>query len=66
DPRRYAPALSGCDPVLATTGAGRVAGRTSACATFEDRLYMFSSQATLKQFRQDPGRYTTSRVHSKK
>jgi len=59
DPERYAPALSGCDPVLVATGAGRHAGRADACVMYQGRLFMFSSQATLVQFRQNPKRFTT-------
>ncbi|MBN1908759.1 MAG: hypothetical protein JW818_03385 [Pirellulales bacterium] len=56
-PERYAPVLAGCDPVLAAEGKGRVPGRTDACAVFEGRLYMFSGQATLAQFRANPKQY---------
>jgi len=57
NPERYAPALSGCDPVLRASDVGRVAGRTQTCVIYEGRLFMFSCQATLDKFRQEPEQY---------
>lgn len=59
NPERYVPVLDGCDPVLAATGSGRVAGRTDSCVIYEGRLYMFASHGSLAEFRAKPGRYVT-------
>jgi YHS domain-containing protein len=57
-PERFAPVLSGFDPVLAAEGRGNVPGRTDACAVYEGKLYMFADQANLSRFRQSPKQYT--------
>jgi YHS domain-containing protein len=57
-PGRYVPAYSGNDPVLAVEQKRELPGVTEHCAIYQGRLYMFSSPATLKTFRQKPGRYT--------
>jgi YHS domain-containing protein len=65
-PERYAPALAGCDPVLALDGKGRVSGRTDACAVYEGRLYMFADQETLARFRQNPKPYVSAVANAAK
>jgi len=57
NPEQYAPVLGGCDPVLAATGKGMVAGRTDVSVIYAGRLYMFSSQVTLAKFREHPERF---------
>jgi YHS domain-containing protein len=57
-PERFAPVLSGFDPVLAAEGRGSVPGRTDASAVYEGRLYMFANPANLSRFRQSPKQYT--------
>jgi len=58
NPERYVPAYEGNDPVLVVDRGQRTRGDTRYCATYNGRLYMFSSPATLAQFRQQPERYT--------
>jgi YHS domain-containing protein len=60
NPERYAPVHAGADPVLALDENCRVPGRTDACVTYKGRLYMFSSQASLARFQEDPKRYAAS------
>ncbi len=57
EPQRFAPALSGQDPVLLVDGNRRVPGRTDYCVTYKGRLYMFSGSVTLTRFRKAPSRY---------
>lgn len=57
NPERYVPVLSGYDPVAAANGGGQVKGQTETCVIYEGRLFMFSSQATLTQFRQNPKQF---------
>lgn len=57
-PRRYAPAFDGDDRVVATEEARRVPGKTECSAIYNKRVYLFSNPITLKQFREDPDRYT--------
>jgi YHS domain-containing protein len=57
NPERYAPMFGGCDPVLAATTGDLVPGRTDACVVFKDKLYMFSSPATLARFNKTPEQF---------
>jgi len=57
NPGRYAPALSGIDPVLALDEQQTVAGNLDYSVVFDGRLYMFSSGASLARFRANPQRY---------
>ena len=57
NPSRFTPAGSGLDLVQAIDGKQRVAGRTNYCVTYQGRLYMFSSAASLDRFHQNPERY---------
>jgi YHS domain-containing protein len=57
NPDRYAPACSGCDPVLLADGRRRVLGQTDYCVIYNRRLYMFSSLVTVTRFQKDPKRY---------
>ena len=56
-PDRYVPANSGNDPVLAL-GGRNVPGKPEHAAVCNGRLYLFSSDAALTQFREEPERYT--------
>jgi YHS domain-containing protein len=58
-PQRYLPAYGGNDPVLAAEENRRAVGKVQYCVVYGDdnRLYLFASQATLEQFRDDPKRY---------
>lgn len=59
DPDRYAPALSGDDPVLACDSGRQVAGQRRYGVTYQARTYLFSSPETRAAFAADPQRYTT-------
>ena len=58
NPSRYAPVVSGQDPVLALDEKCSVPGQTEFCVVYDGRLYMFSSAATLARFHQNPKRYS--------
>lgn len=59
DPDRYAPALSGDDPVLACDSGRQVAGQRRYGVTYQSRTYLFSSPETRSAFAANPQRYTT-------
>ena len=57
DPARYAPALSGNDPVLAIDHQQQVPGKRDHSLDYDGLFYMFASEATLQQFTANPARY---------
>ena len=57
DPDRYAPVLSGIDPVLAIDTGQQVGGFRRHGVFFGDKIFLFSSEDSLTQFTQDPSRY---------
>jgi protein disulfide-isomerase len=57
-PDRYAPALSGDDPVLAFESGRSEPGRRAYGVTYQSRMYLFSTPETRAAFSADPGRYT--------
>ncbi len=57
-PDRYAPALSGDDPVLACDSGRQVAGQRRFGVTYQARTYLFSSPETRAAFAANPQRYT--------
>lgn len=57
DPESFAPVYSGNDPVLAVDQNRMVPGQTTYCATYNNRLYMFSNAGTQAQFNQNPQQY---------
>ena len=59
DPDRYAPALSGDDPVLACDSGKQIAGQRRYGVTYQARTYLFSSPETRTAFAANPQRYTT-------
>ena len=59
DPERYIPAFSGRDPVLMRDHNQQVPGRLEHCATYNGRLYMFSSASSLARFQKEPQRYAS-------
>lgn len=61
DPDAFAPAYSGNDPVLTVDEHRTVPGLPTYCATFNGRLYMFSTSANQTQFNKDPQRYATGK-----
>lgn len=58
-PDRYAPGLSGDDPVLALDSGRQVPGQRRYGVTYQSRMYLFSSPDTRATFAADPQRYTT-------
>ena len=61
DPDRFAPVNSSNDVVLSVDGNHNVPGQPAYCATFNNRLYMFSSQATQAKFNRNPERYAAKK-----
>jgi len=59
DPDRYAPALSGDDPVLAFDSGKSTPGQRRYGVTFQSRTYLFSSTETRDAFAANPQRYTS-------
>ena len=57
DPARYAPALSGNDPVLSIDHKQEVPGKREHSLDYDGLFYMFASEATLQQFSANPARY---------
>lgn len=57
DPDSFAPALSGVDPVVAFEQGKAVAGKREFGLEYEDRFYLFSSEATLNKFWSNPSGY---------
>jgi YHS domain-containing protein len=60
NPERYAPVLSGNDPVWSVDRSRFVGGKTDFCVVYDGRLYMFAEAATLARFRQDPKHYAAA------
>lgn len=58
DPDRYAPALSGDDPVVAFDAGKSVPGQRRYGVTYQSRIYLFSSPDTRTTFSTNPQRYT--------
>lgn len=59
NPDRYAPALSGDDPVLACDTGKQIAGQRRYGVTYQARTYLFSSTETRTAFAANPQRYTS-------
>jgi YHS domain-containing protein len=57
DPDRYAPALSGDDPVLACDKRTSAPGQRRYGVTYQSRMYLFSTPETRSQFAANPNRY---------
>jgi YHS domain-containing protein len=57
-PDRYAPALSGDDPVAVVDQGKSLPGRRAFGVTYQSRMYLFSSAETRAQFAANPERYT--------
>ena len=57
-PDRFAPALSGDDPVLAFESGTSEPGRRTFGVTYQSRMYLFASADTRAAFTADPARYT--------
>jgi YHS domain-containing protein len=61
DPERFAPVNAGNDVVLMADQNRAVPGKPAHCAVYNDRLYMFSSEATQAEFNRRPERYTIAK-----
>lgn len=59
DPDRYAPALSGDDPVIAFDAGKSTPGQRRYGVTYQSRTYLFSSTETRDAFAANPQRYTS-------
>ena len=59
DPDRYAPALSGDDPVLAFDAGKSTPGQRRYGVTYQSRTYLFSTAETRDAFAANPQRYTS-------
>ena len=57
NPDRYGPSLAGVDPVLALESRQMVPGLRKHGLFYNNRVYLFSSEATLDQFCRSPARY---------
>lgn len=57
DPARYAPVLSGNDPVMAIDHQQQVPGKREHSLDYDGLFYMFASEATLQQFAANPAKY---------
>jgi YHS domain-containing protein len=58
NPEKYIPANNGFDPVLWTNQKHNVPGQVNFCASYNGRIYMFSSAATQKEFYNHPEQYS--------
>ena len=57
NPDNYGPAMSGADPVLALEARQMVPGLRKHGLFYNNRVYLFSNEATLAQFCRSPARY---------
>jgi YHS domain-containing protein len=61
NPEAFVPVNGGNDVVLLVDENRTVAGQMTYCATYQDRLYMFSSSATQARFNEAPHRYAVQK-----
>jgi len=57
DPEKYAPVSQGNDVVLVSRGEAEVEGNLSHAVWFKDRLYLFRSADTLREFNAEPAKF---------
>ena len=62
DPDRYAPALSGDDPVMAFDAGKSTPGQRRYGVTYQSRTYLFASTETRDAFAANPQRYTSGAI----
>lgn len=62
NPRKYVPQLLGCDPVILMDTDLAVPGSVRYGAFYDDELYLFRTQENRQAFKQNPDRYTRTRV----
>ncbi len=58
DPRKYAPQLLGCDPVILQETDRAVPGKIDYGAFFDGELFFFATNETRKRFRETPLNFT--------
>ncbi len=63
-PDSYAPVMSGNDPVVSLDSGQAVPGKREHGVFFENRVYLFSDEASLARFYQNPGRYAAEVVQA--
>lgn len=59
-PDRYAPALNGIDPVVALDRKQELMGKREFGAFLDNHIYLFSSEASYRQFKKNPARYAVA------
>jgi len=64
DPDRYAPVALGNDVVLATEQGQAVPGMREHGVFFGNRVYLFSSEASLEKFARNPGAYSNQALEA--
>ena len=64
DPDRYAPVVSGNDVVLATEQGQAVPGMREHGVFYENRVYLFSSEASLDRFARNPDAYASQALEA--
>lgn len=61
NPRRFAPQLLGCDPVILAQTDRAIPGSTQYGAYFDGHLYLFATKANRDVFKTDPYRFSRTR-----
>ena len=64
NPDAYSPVIEGNDPVLALDNRQLVPGSRALGVFYEKRVYLFSSEETLRRFEQNPKRYAAEIVQA--
>jgi YHS domain-containing protein len=59
DPDRYSPAISGQDVVMALDYGQKIDGKRALGVTYQNRIYLFSNDASRQAFERNPKRYAT-------
>lgn len=58
NPKKYAPKLRGCDPVLLSEKSEYVPGSAKYGAYFDGELFLFETSESRKKFKADPSRFS--------
>lgn len=64
DPEKFAPVLSGNDPVIALDNQQLVAGKREYGVYSDNRVYLFANEASRRQFEANPRRYTAESLQA--